>query len=87
MTGSLWNKILAIIANDEDNDADDEDEKVERPWKKETEDFRNRPKLFFFSMVDGYVPNKDPALDDYLNNFKITSLVDEGFIRWNHRFM
>lgn len=37
-------------------------------------------------MVDGYVPEKDPALDEYLNNFKIVNLTEEEFPLFPKKF-
>lgn len=45
---------------------------------KEDLDFKAKPKAFFFSMIDDYEAGKDMQLDDYLNNFKIVKLVEEG---------
>ena len=55
---------------DPDDDFDDLDT-VEPSSQKDSIDLKNRPKLFFFSMVDGYKPEKDASLDEYLNNFKV----------------
>lgn len=39
---------------------------------------RDKPKLFFFSMIENYEPKKDASLDEYLSNFKVTKLINEG---------
>lgn len=45
---------------------------------KEDTDFKNRSKPFFFSMIENYETGKDVQLDDYLKNFKIIKLINEG---------
>ena len=45
---------------------------------KDDVDFKNKPKPFYFSMLQDYEVGKDVQLDDYLANFKIVKLIDDG---------
>lgn len=69
----------------ENSDDDEEDNKENKKFGfgnnikfKDDFDFKNKPKPFYFSMIQDYEVGKDVQLDDYLSNFKIVKLVEEG---------
>lgn len=62
---------------EEEDDDDFEDLNKLRAQNKTIDELKDRPKTFSFSLVE-YNPGKDASLDQYLNEFKIFSLVNEG---------
>lgn len=68
------------VANDSDNEGD-EKERLEMRQSikmfKEDVDFKNKPKMLSLALND-YEVGKDAQLDEYLQDFTIIKLIDDG---------
>ena len=72
------NRLIIFVDN---SDGENENERTDkRNVLKFREDVsaKNKPKPFFFSGLGAIEIAKDNRVEDYLNNFKIINLIDEG---------